>query len=39
VERWLSERGIDAQREELDLKGFDGSQVGYRIPAPAEDGG
>jgi class 3 adenylate cyclase len=39
VERWLSERRIDAQREELDLKGFDGSQVGYRIPAPAEDGG
>jgi class 3 adenylate cyclase len=39
VQRWLGERGIDAQREELDLKGFDGSQVGYRIPAPAESGG
>lgn len=31
VERWLLERGIAAEREELALKGFDAPQVGYRI--------
>jgi class 3 adenylate cyclase len=30
--RWLSERGIEAEREELLLKGFREAQVVYRIP-------
>jgi class 3 adenylate cyclase len=34
VEPWLAERGLVLAREELELKGFDGRQVVYRLPAP-----
>jgi class 3 adenylate cyclase len=34
VRPWIGERGLVAEREELELKGFDGAQVAYRIPAP-----
>ena len=34
VRPWLGERGLLAAREELELKGFDGAQVAYRIAAP-----
>lgn len=37
VERWLTERGVRAQPEELALKGFGVPQVGYRIPAAAAE--
>jgi class 3 adenylate cyclase len=30
---WLAERGIEPERVELELKGFDGKQVAYRIRA------
>jgi predicted ATPase/class 3 adenylate cyclase len=30
---WLAERGIEPERVELELKGFDGKQVAYRIQA------
>jgi hypothetical protein len=33
VSSWLSERRLSAERQELALKGFDGRQVAYRIPA------
>jgi len=35
VADWLAERGLTAGREELELKGFDGPQVAYRLAAPA----
>jgi class 3 adenylate cyclase len=35
VEAWLGERGVTPETEELQLKGFDAPQVGYRLPAPA----
>jgi class 3 adenylate cyclase len=38
VEAWLQERGLDARREELELKGFDGKQVAFRLPAPSSLG-
>jgi class 3 adenylate cyclase len=34
VSGWLAERDLVADREELELKGFDGAQVAYRIAAP-----
>jgi len=34
VATWLEERGLAAQREELELKGFDGAQATYRLPSP-----
>jgi class 3 adenylate cyclase len=37
VEGWLSDRDLVASREDLTLKGFDGSQVGYRLAAPADE--
>jgi len=34
VRPWLGDRRLVAEREELELKGFAGAQVAYRIPAP-----
>jgi class 3 adenylate cyclase len=34
VESWLRERGVSAQRELLELKGFEQPQVAYRITPP-----
>jgi len=34
VAAWLEERGLTVQREELELKGFDGTQAAYRLPSP-----
>jgi adenylate cyclase len=34
VRGWLAERRVAAEREELQLKGFDDHQVAYRIRAP-----
>jgi class 3 adenylate cyclase len=34
VAPWLSERGLVAEPEELELKGFDGTQRAYRLSAP-----
>ncbi len=31
---WLAERDLETEREELELKGFDGRQPAYRVPAP-----
>jgi class 3 adenylate cyclase len=31
---WLAEHSLAVEREELELKGFDGAQVAYRIGAP-----
>ena len=31
VSTWLEERGLTAEREELELKGFDGAQPAYRL--------
>ncbi|HET6642372.1 MAG TPA: adenylate/guanylate cyclase domain-containing protein, partial [Gaiellaceae bacterium] len=33
VASWLSERGLTAEPQELELKGFDGAQPAYRLPA------
>jgi adenylate cyclase len=33
VAAWLSERGLEATREPLDLKGFDGPQPAWRLRA------
>ena len=35
VATWLDERGLTAEREELELKGFDGAQAAYRLPGAA----
>jgi adenylate cyclase len=35
VDGWLRERGGGPEREELELKGFDQPQGGYRLPAPS----
>jgi hypothetical protein len=32
VEAWLDERGLKVEREQLELKGFDGAQPAYRLP-------
>jgi class 3 adenylate cyclase len=34
VEAWLSERGLAVEADELELKGFDGAQPAFRLPAP-----
>jgi class 3 adenylate cyclase len=34
VAAWLTERGLVAESEELELKGFDGPQRTYRLRAP-----
>jgi class 3 adenylate cyclase len=34
VESWLAERGLTAEPEELELKGFDGVQPAHRLPSP-----
>jgi len=33
VSSWLTERGMTAEPQELELKGFDGTQPAYRLPA------
>lgn len=33
VSSWLEERGMTAEPQELELKGFDGAQPAYRLPA------
>ncbi|HET8872359.1 MAG TPA: AAA family ATPase [Gaiellaceae bacterium] len=33
VSSWLEERGMTAEPQELELKGFDGPQPAYRLPA------
>ncbi len=35
VEGWLARHDLAAERESLELKGFEEPQVAYRIPAPA----
>jgi class 3 adenylate cyclase len=35
VRDWLTERGIAAERELLELKGFEQPQVAYRLSAPS----
>jgi class 3 adenylate cyclase len=39
VSSWLSERGLAAEPEDLELKGFDSAQRAYRLaaPVPVED--
>ena len=34
VASWLTERGLTAEPEELELKGFAGAQAAYRLPSP-----
>jgi class 3 adenylate cyclase len=34
VASWLAERGLMAEPEELELKGFDGTQPAYRLASP-----
>lgn len=34
VEAWLGERGLTAEPETLELKGFDGAQSAYRLASP-----
>jgi class 3 adenylate cyclase len=34
VASWLSERGLNADHEELELKGFAEAQAAFRLPAP-----
>ena len=34
VASWLTERGLTAEAEELELKGFDGAQPAYRLSSP-----
>jgi class 3 adenylate cyclase len=35
VASWLAERGLTAEREHLELKGFDGAQPAYRVASPS----
>ena len=35
VQNWLTERGLEAVREDLDLKGFTGPQQAWRLPVGA----
>jgi class 3 adenylate cyclase len=35
VSSWLAERGLTAEAEELELKGFDGAQPAHRLRASA----
>ena len=34
VSSWLAERGLTAEPEQLELKGFDGAQPAYRLASP-----
>jgi class 3 adenylate cyclase len=34
VASWLDERGLSAEAEHLELKGFDGAQAAYRLSSP-----
>jgi class 3 adenylate cyclase len=34
LQPWLSERGLEFEGEQLSLKGFEGPQLAYRLPAP-----
>jgi hypothetical protein len=34
VSSWLAERGLTAEPEQLELKGFDGTQPAYRLASP-----
>ena len=34
VSSWLAERGLTAEPETLELKGFDGAQPAYRLASP-----
>jgi class 3 adenylate cyclase len=38
VSSWLSERGLTADPEQLELKGFDGAQAAYRLASPIRTG-
>jgi class 3 adenylate cyclase len=38
VSTWLAERGMTAEPQELELKGFDGAQPAYRLTASAPVG-
>jgi class 3 adenylate cyclase len=38
VASWLAERGLAAEPEELELKGFEGAQPAYRLAAPVLSG-
>ena len=38
VATWLGERRLSASPEDLELKGFDGTQAVYRVRAPAPTG-
>ena len=38
VAAWLAERGLAAEPEELELKGFDGRQPAYRLASPVRSG-
>ena len=38
VAPWLKERGLEAMREPLELKGFDGPQIAWRLRAGAKAG-
>jgi adenylate cyclase len=33
VSNWLAERGLAAEPDQLELKGFEGAQAAYRLPA------
>jgi hypothetical protein len=33
VASWLDDRGLTVEAQELELKGFDGAQPAYRLPA------
>jgi class 3 adenylate cyclase len=35
VEAWLRDHGLESEREELELKGFEGPQAAYRLAAPS----
>ena len=39
VGAWLGERGLTVAPEDLELKGFDGTQAVYRLRAPAPSRG
>jgi adenylate cyclase len=34
VTSWLDERGLTAEPDQLELKGFEGTQPAYRLPSP-----
>ena len=38
LEPWLTERGLELESEQLELKGFEGPQIAYRVAAPSPVG-